>query len=58
MMLFSVDYNVDIALHDNDHEVIYRPSGWGIPYMVATFDLAGEYVAVNVSDSFHGLLAE
>lgn len=58
MVFLSIYHNIHLTLKNYDHEVIYRPSGRGIPYMVSTFDLAGEYVAVNVSDSFHGLLAE
>ena len=58
MMLFSVYHNVDIALKDNDDKVVSRSSGWGISDVVASFYLAGEYIAVDVSDSFYSLLSE
>lgn len=58
MMLFSVDHDVYIALKNNDHKVISRSSGRGIPDVVASLYFTGKYISVNVSDSFDGLLAE
>ena len=58
MMLFSVDHDVYIALKNNDHKVISRSSGRGIPDVVASLYFTGKDISVNVSDSFYGLLAE
>ena len=58
MMFFSVDHNVNIALKDDDYKVIFRPSGRGIPDMIASLYFTGKDISVNVSDSFDGLLAE
>ena len=58
MMFFSVDYNVNIALKDDDYKVIFRPSGRGIPDMIASLYFTGEYVAVDVSGSLYGVLSE
>lgn len=58
MMFFSVDHNVNIALKDDDYKVIFRPSGRGIPDMIASLYFTGEYVAVDVSGSLYGVLSE
>ena len=58
MVLLSVYNNVNVALKDNDHKVISRPSGRGIPDVVASLYFTGEYIAVNISDSFYSLLTE
>lgn len=58
MVFLSIYHNIHLTLKNNDHEVISRPSGRGIPDVVSAFYLTGEYVAVNVSDSFYSLLSE
>ena len=58
MVLLSVYNNVNVALKDNDHKVISRSSGRGIPDVVASLYFTGKDISVNVSDSFYGLLAE
>ena len=58
MVLLSVYNNVNVALKDNDHKVISRPSGRGIPDMIASLYFTGEYVAVDVSGSLYGVLSE
>ena len=58
MMFFSVDHNVNIALKDDDYKVIFRPSGRGIPDMIASLYFTGEYVAIDVSGSLYGVLSE
>ena len=58
MMLFSVDHDVYIALKNNDHKVISRSSGRGIPDVVASLYFTGEDISVDVSDPLYGFLSE
>jgi hypothetical protein len=51
-MSLSIDDHADVSLDDDDYEVIFRFSGFGVYDVVFSFDLAGENVIVYVSDSF------
>ena len=54
----SVDDEVYISLHYDDHQMIFGPAGLGIYYMVTSADLAGKDIFFYISYSFDGVLAE